>query len=1522
MKRKVLSILLAAALIIGCCPALCFSTFAEGAAVQYNSWVGTVQITSDNASDVLGDGTVSYTPASGDECAVLTLNNANITASRSTSFSGYSITAVLDVQEPLKLVLSGSSYIGYRSSSIQESDFAGILSGNNDLEICGDGSLEIYAPESEKKNGLSAGIYCSGYYNSVYSGKGTLTVSGSASVAINVVGGSKYSYGVFVGAFTLRDSASLTAKSHYLQQSSYYSNPSESNGTVYCDCLYIYDNAHLEAGANDQFFALCFSSMYFYGGTVDAYSKKDALRSSMVSSLYVGVERMVALESDTETLKLQNPTREKTYDYALTNSYYYATNNHSKSVRLVSAYRTAVAGKSITAASMSDVLGDGTVTYTPASGDSCAVLTLNNASIESTVTGINTTEELEIVLSGSSFIGSNTIKDFTPVRSTADLTVSGSGSLTLNSDDVSVIKNANPVVFWTGVETAGAFTVCGDAELTVNAYYFGGDRSSIKASQITTADNAAVNINNRCTAGSALIVKGGETLNITDNSSVNVFSPRANQYALKADDENALVHIKDSGSLTVTTDGGITATNAFSVYDLLVEDNGSLNVNGNVPVNALLIKNSFLATDSAVVSAVNSYTAASSCGFFAEDGATALVDGNASCSFSGSYGANAPLTVNGGSVIAKGNIAAYKNLSAGELNDEAIIFSGDSEETSVLTDSDSITGTEKYIAEYVEPLIYVGNNLVYSVNKDDFRDTENWYLVPATAEHNAELHFDGTTLDEANTDLKTFVFSSAPLDVYICGGNLFTNLSHDSVSGFKVMGDLNIYSEYGVYGFSLEINTGCRAYSVGISAAGDFAVDKVNIDIYAGLSGIVADGDISINNSELFIRKNNDDPGETLISAHGDLDISGSYVGYTHNDGVTADFGVGVDAENISVSGSVLDIYGTLTPLCASGNLYVDDSSLYLVKPDGPNQALSVGGDVTVTDYGYLAVSDYYGGADNIDYPFLILGNVTVEDAEIDLYSSSALSGGTAACIEGDLTVRGASDEASFGLDACTSGLELLGDLTVDNAYFNVKSHGSAPVACGLSAQNISINGSSVFNVGAFGSAAGFKNGVMCASLTMTDAADSYNKISAVDCGLFCTGKIKLDGSKLDVTTASQSTSKTLAAVRAVDFESSGGSDLTVDCTGKGRALCITGSAVFGKGIYILKTTAGASLTPISVPAVTEGYGYLSYGMNTASYTFDSASSLSEYATVRFICGYGLYVDGVEISPDEVTEGANWSYDPETNTLELDGASLDSVNSLTQFDDDTLEYYFKGAPIANYAVSNLNIVLTGENTITVPDTLPADFAYSFIDSALPVTVSGSGSLDCTKGEGTAQPGKFIPLDCEDIYVEENAELNINTDGFENILANEASLRLYDNAAVTLTDNSDNTAWNVLLTGGTFTLECPDNTDKAASLNITGAAGYYPLYFTKAAESAAAVRVNPEGSLEGVSQLNIIGGYMPGDVATNNELDVYDYQAEVNAALGNTDFSDELQFYAGDLDFDGVIDALDCSALERMLSGNM
>ncbi len=74
-KKRLLGILLSITLILGLTPGVCMTVRADN---EYAIWVKGIQVTDANKGDVLGDGTVSFTPAVGETPATLTLNGANL----------------------------------------------------------------------------------------------------------------------------------------------------------------------------------------------------------------------------------------------------------------------------------------------------------------------------------------------------------------------------------------------------------------------------------------------------------------------------------------------------------------------------------------------------------------------------------------------------------------------------------------------------------------------------------------------------------------------------------------------------------------------------------------------------------------------------------------------------------------------------------------------------------------------------------------------------------------------------------------------------------------------------------------------------------------------------------------------------------------------------------------------------------------------------------------------------------------------------------------------------------------------------------------------------------------------------------------------------------------------------------------------------------------------------------------------------------------------------------------------------
>lgn len=156
MKKHILSVLMCLCLALSLVPTVALAADTT----NYDIWVGGVQVTSANAADVLGNGTVSYDAQTG----TLTLDSANMTG---THTDGSGVGAAIYADTDLTLALTGdNSAIG---------PITGVA---------------------------SSGVYCSG----------ALAVNGSGS--LSAVGGaatSGYSFGVYGNTVTISDTARVNA---------------------------------------------------------------------------------------------------------------------------------------------------------------------------------------------------------------------------------------------------------------------------------------------------------------------------------------------------------------------------------------------------------------------------------------------------------------------------------------------------------------------------------------------------------------------------------------------------------------------------------------------------------------------------------------------------------------------------------------------------------------------------------------------------------------------------------------------------------------------------------------------------------------------------------------------------------------------------------------------------------------------------------------------------------------------------------------------------------------------------------------------------------------------------------------------------------------------------------------------------------------------------------------------------------------------------------------------------------------
>ena len=136
MKRKILTVIVVFAMLIG---SIVLTALPSSAVVHnYGIFVGGVEITAENASDVLGDGTVSYDAATN----TLTLNGANITEYLTQEYNGedcfYGIYSTVD---GLTINLVGQNKIVVEGDEIE--DTASAIWSEKSLTISGEGSIDI-----------------------------------------------------------------------------------------------------------------------------------------------------------------------------------------------------------------------------------------------------------------------------------------------------------------------------------------------------------------------------------------------------------------------------------------------------------------------------------------------------------------------------------------------------------------------------------------------------------------------------------------------------------------------------------------------------------------------------------------------------------------------------------------------------------------------------------------------------------------------------------------------------------------------------------------------------------------------------------------------------------------------------------------------------------------------------------------------------------------------------------------------------------------------------------------------------------------------------------------------------------------------------------------------------------------------------------------------------------------------------------------------------------------------------------
>lgn len=152
MKKRILSVLLALVMVCTLLPVT------ASAAENYDLWVGGVQVTSANASDILGDGTVSYNHGT----KTLTLNGATITSAYECSTFWHDVSSIYATEDfgDLTIYLEGNNVIVGQLAQDGTSSYGINIWG--DLTLAGSGNLTVSSATTDKVNSWSVAIYSEG----------------------------------------------------------------------------------------------------------------------------------------------------------------------------------------------------------------------------------------------------------------------------------------------------------------------------------------------------------------------------------------------------------------------------------------------------------------------------------------------------------------------------------------------------------------------------------------------------------------------------------------------------------------------------------------------------------------------------------------------------------------------------------------------------------------------------------------------------------------------------------------------------------------------------------------------------------------------------------------------------------------------------------------------------------------------------------------------------------------------------------------------------------------------------------------------------------------------------------------------------------------------------------------------------------------------------------------------------------------------------------------------------------------
>ena len=457
MKKTISFVLSVLVLIASICAITAIVYADDGDITFYDVYVGGVRVNSENMDDILGDGTVAYTPASGDEDAKLTIANTTISSAYAVKTKDGFAVANIVADESLQVEFIGNN-------NLSASTYSSIA---NKAEIYDDTLINLNAI----------------YICDSAEGKRNLTISGdyafinsnvAESVAISVPDN------IYFDAKKVETSGRVVSRNNgdiTLQSGAFVIiNRKDDTKNAFGSSNIVIDSS-LDANEIDSYYATSYGGEYIQSTISDINSYTADNEGAGISRLYIGVHIYFYLDGEAVTYKnLADPRYDESVTYdketktitlhdnvQIQNNTFLASGEFEKDqkIRLLSGIviTEAAEGKAFTNIPNIEATGDATFKCTQVATNGLNYTSEGNLTIES----YGSTQWGSVIGGSQAVIRANNID----IKSNRPVDIISTGSIDIYATGSVSIENKTETTF--SLVSSGTFNVEADS-LTLNGY--------------------------------------------------------------------------------------------------------------------------------------------------------------------------------------------------------------------------------------------------------------------------------------------------------------------------------------------------------------------------------------------------------------------------------------------------------------------------------------------------------------------------------------------------------------------------------------------------------------------------------------------------------------------------------------------------------------------------------------------------------------------------------------------------------------------------------------------------------------------------------------------------------------------------------------------------------------------------------------------------------------------------------------------------------------------------------------------